>query len=417
MKIALCAVMLLLISCSNERQQAPGNIIDVVSAMQEIGEIKASDYFQNVRCIPLETTDSCLIGKSPSILLFQDRILVNTMQKQCFLFDKQTGKFIRQIGHIGNDPGGYSSVDCWVDEKAGLIYFPGWNKQLVCYDLEGNYTGTVNPPKTSDATISYNYLGGDTLIGFCHNMTGEEKNRIAFFRKNGELIDILPNEQTSNTSFGMDQIGEVAVLNGETAASLFTPAASKGVIIISGKEPETGSITFLGGNTNFWHLDNKTYFKETFNDTIFRIEGTRLVADKILNLGEYHWPYEERYSKKYGKKIFITQLLENDRLLMFRFIIGLFGNESSKQYNAAYNKSTGELKISELNKGLTDDLTNFIPFQPLTVSGKGEFAGLILPEEIHEWLDKKEGNGKIPEPISRLKNIKEDDNPVIIVMD
>lgn len=403
--------LILTVSCGEPTQSKNKESIDVALAMSEQSPIKVSQLFESVRYIPLETSDSCLIGESPSVQLIQDKILITTHQKQCFLFDKKSGKFLCEVGHLGNDPGGYSGSECWTDEKAGLIYFPGWDNHLVCYDLKGTYVGKTKTPLATDAFSMprYTHVNGDTLVGFYPNLAGQEKKRLLFFNKQGDSLSALPNNQSA-PSF---EIEYLSVFKGEEAASKYTMAALQGLFILAASDSEITSLIMLG-NTNFWHSGAHTYFREAYNDTIFRIEGMELIPDRIFDLGEYHWPYEDRYRKKQDKHIYITQVLDSERLLFFRFVKGLFNDDNRTPFNACFLKSSGKVLLNEQKAALEDDINHFLPLQPLNVSVDGEYAGILSAEEIHEWLEDEKN--AIPEKVSYLKSIQEDDNPVIVLM-
>ena len=111
------------------------------TVMKDDDEI--DDYFDEIRYVPLETRDDCLVGSSPDIKLLDKYILITSANRQCLLFDKATGKFKCQIGHVGKDPGGYRNVDCLVDELNGRLLFNGWGHDLISYNLDGNYIGKI----------------------------------------------------------------------------------------------------------------------------------------------------------------------------------------------------------------------------------------------------------------------------------
>ena len=71
--------------------------IDVAGAMEKPAELKLSELGSDVRYVPLETTDSCLVGGSPNILLLDKEIVVFSRQT-CFIFDKESGKLFKQSG-------------------------------------------------------------------------------------------------------------------------------------------------------------------------------------------------------------------------------------------------------------------------------------------------------------------------------
>ena len=126
-----------------ENEEASKRVIEVGKAISSPAELKASDYFDEIRYVPLETRDDCLVGSSPDIKLLDKYILITTANRQCLLFDKATGKFKCQIGHVGKDPDGYRNVDCLVDELNGRLLFNGWGHDLISYNLDGNYIGKI----------------------------------------------------------------------------------------------------------------------------------------------------------------------------------------------------------------------------------------------------------------------------------
>ena len=86
-----------------ENEEASKRVIEVGKAISSPAELKASDYFDEIRYVPLETRDDCLVGSSPDIKLLDKYILITSANRQCLLFDKATGKFKCQIGHVGKD--------------------------------------------------------------------------------------------------------------------------------------------------------------------------------------------------------------------------------------------------------------------------------------------------------------------------
>ena len=140
---SLCAGIFLTSCMERENEEASKRVIEVGKAISSPAELKASDYFYEIRYVPLETRDDCLVGSSPDIKLLDKYILITSANRQCLLFDKATGKFKCQIGHVGKDPGGYRNVDCLVDELNGRLLFNGWGHDLISYNLDGNYIGKI----------------------------------------------------------------------------------------------------------------------------------------------------------------------------------------------------------------------------------------------------------------------------------
>jgi hypothetical protein len=376
--------------------------------------LQASDYFRDVTYIPLETTDSCLIGKCPYVQFVGGKILITTVQKQAFVFDKTTGKFICEIGHIGDDPGGFRSpMTCFTDDINGLLYFMGFKNDLVCYSIDGNYIRNIPiPPAPENGfyMMNYHFHNGDTLVSYEYDLTGKSANKVSLFNPSGKISSI----ELAYQPVPSFDIAAVSVSNGdEKAIEMYGVSAIQGVIIISSKDNMYS--VWMPGNTIFWRHAGETYFKEAFNDTLFTLKGTTLVPDRILNLGDYHWAPADRFLKEKDKNIYPTEFLESKDLLLFRFITGLYSDNERMSYNAIYTKKTGGVSISPTKEGIADNLSHFLPFQPISVSSSGEYAGLITVDDIHEWFE-KHGTRDASKAVLPFQQLKEDDNPVVVLL-
>ena len=63
-QIVPCGIfaLLLLPSCNRTQQTSEINQIDIAEGIEKLAELKVSDLGKTIQYIPLETTDSCLIG-------------------------------------------------------------------------------------------------------------------------------------------------------------------------------------------------------------------------------------------------------------------------------------------------------------------------------------------------------------------
>ena len=149
--ILIGALALALGACSttSQKNEAQGQI-DIVPAFENPTELKVSHLGKNIRYVPLETTDSSLIvDHACKVKLSGDKLVVTYRMKMimhCFLFDAKTGKFIREIGHRGEDASGYSEPKAYVHPVTGNIYFHRQPNKLVKYNQEGEFLGEVIMP-------------------------------------------------------------------------------------------------------------------------------------------------------------------------------------------------------------------------------------------------------------------------------
>ena len=91
------AILCLLTAYSNTPKSTTADnltIIDLETALKSPeGEMKLSDLYTSVHYIPLETNDSSLVRRHPSVLMTDDKIIVTSFGNGilCHSFDRQTG--------------------------------------------------------------------------------------------------------------------------------------------------------------------------------------------------------------------------------------------------------------------------------------------------------------------------------------
>ncbi|MDD2952809.1 MAG: DUF4934 domain-containing protein [Parabacteroides sp.] len=171
-------------SCDQVKKEEGLKIIPVEKAYRNQTALEASDYFQKIRYVPLETTDQSLVGKNPTVWIAGDKLIVSSEQKQCLAFDKATGRFITSIGHIGNDPEGSLSLSGWMNAEVGHIYLQAGNGRSVIYDTDGNFVGEQRDLDVTDGFFgidTYDYLDENILVEHLP-ATDKKPDRIILFR-------------------------------------------------------------------------------------------------------------------------------------------------------------------------------------------------------------------------------------------
>lgn len=100
--------------------------------------VPLSDLVESCELIRFENTDEALI--SANFTLITDKYIgVRQSQAPYKLFDR-TGKFVSNVGAIGQGPGEYSIIihDDVIDEKNQRIYLsPFYGKKIMMFDLQG----------------------------------------------------------------------------------------------------------------------------------------------------------------------------------------------------------------------------------------------------------------------------------------
>ena len=127
-------------------------------------------------------------------------------------------------------------------------------------------------------------------------------------------------------------------------------------------------LAVIVGEHPFWHVGEKLYFREHFNDTIYQVTKEGLLPERRFDFRDMTWKREDRYDIQKDHAIYPVEVQENNRILWLRFLVDLFDNDKRKAYNALYLKETGEVKVAAYEEGLENDLNGFLPLQPTFVT-------------------------------------------------
>lgn len=399
---AACLVCLA-VACSGTSQPVAEEIctVDVAGAMEKPVELKVSELGSDVRYVTLETTDSCLIDNNPEVLLLDKHIVVYS-RKDCFLFDKANGKFICKVGRGGDDPEAYSFTQPTYSDADGLLYFKREPDGLQKYDLQGNYQGKITIP--TPPTAPNGFVFTDSLIVGHYNAVAQQYNAssLLLFNADGKRIDTIPSLLPVLPEMQTKDITSISVLKRGLAG-----------IILSSFSDGSNSAS-IAGIPFLWKNGDKVRFKESFVDTVYTLERDHLVPSIVFATGKWHWGAEARISTENGEQhLLMTTVFETDHNIFFQCIRGLYDKEP-ETFNGIYDKKAGTTHIYAEKEGITDDLTDFMPFHPKTCSAKGEYGTIVSADKVLGWIEEHPeaaGNVKLAE----LKKMTEDSNPVVVI--
>ena len=408
--------LLFFVSCKNqEKNIIHSGIIDIEQGLQNLVQLKTSDFGNTIRYIPLETTDDGLIGRNPVVKVLKNYIVVE-FQEKCLLFDKRDGSFIAEIGRIGQGPEEYTSNVSWTDENEDFLYFQRNPNQLLKYDMKGNYCGNVRFSISSFA--SYYLLSDSEIIGYFGGVNRLSKTipfSVGFFDTDGVLIDSVPKLVETQPIISNDEIVNLSVLRaGGTGRIFFGNYGNTDIMVINYKNDRRQ--LFATNVARIWEHNGNIRFKEEFVDTLYTISDRKLIPTIVFNTGKYHWPAEEELTtRNTNDRIFIADVSENDNFIFYQCIKGMYNSESVL-YNGLYNKNTGSTMLSNNSDAIEDDLTQFVPFTPFGISTTGEFVSLVEAYKIMEWLE-NHPEAKNNEKLGFLKEFDEEMNPVVILIE
>ena len=173
-----------------ENPDGPLYICDLKAAGDTI-DIPLSELVEDCRIVRFETSDEALF-KAWWIEVSDNYICVRQQSNVVKLYDKD-GKFLCNIGAMGNGPGEYPVTidDGSIDERGGHIFLSlFYGKKIMMYGLDGkwikdiNLPGQINKPKIE--------VNADGTLSVVH-MPFEEGTPIAFrMDTNGNILSQIP---------------------------------------------------------------------------------------------------------------------------------------------------------------------------------------------------------------------------------
>ena len=123
--ILLSISLLLIVSSCGQQQAWDGGLISVQYDRLPQGEdILLSDWVGEPEFIALDSSDPEALIDGGEITVSDSYIgIYSPMEKPFKLFDRATGKFLRNIGNIGRGPGEYTGISfAQIDENGGKVW-------------------------------------------------------------------------------------------------------------------------------------------------------------------------------------------------------------------------------------------------------------------------------------------------------
>ena len=369
--------------------------IAVIENISKSLKINLSTIASNIDYCILETDKKCLVTPNMSIYCSKKYIVTiggDQVHDVCYVFERSTGKFVRQISRSGQGPEEYMQT---------IGSFWDGNNEQVCvlnhpyylfFNLDGTLSHKIERFKHHmNSFIVYR----DCYVGYTPNQFGDNTIRIAFYDKTGALIDSIPNYRTWE---------------------------------------RTQSWWGWSSDAKVYDFYDELYYKDIYGDTLFHIKDHKLQPRYIFNTGGLAVPYEiqegGRYDllaairgdeyDRYEQYIVILEIVENTKHLFFTI-------EHRKQlYPAIYDKTEDELQIMPsisippLSRdrmfplyGFENDLDGGLPFWPKQMVSEKEMMCVFTAEELLELDASIITDEKLK---NVLNNLEIDSNPVVAIV-
>mgnify|MGYP006288625193 CR=1 FL=1 len=195
---------------------------------------------------------------------------------------------------------------------------------------------------------------------------------------------------------------------------------------------ESGSFSFSAHKSMFFNAEDTVRFFELHTDTVFSINSHTIEPRYQINMGDLLLPYNLRSSlssPEYLTYFHIRTMHESSRFLIFTS--GIYGLRHIVVYDKTLKKTMVCNTSSDLDFyksedhwgvrciGFSNDLDQFLPVgtdKNFYINRNDEFVTAIPALEVKRWFDRNpEKAERLPEHLRGFRNIKDDDNPIIII--
>lgn len=345
-------------------------VINLAKAISESPkEIMLNELASDIRYVPLETTDDCLMNNEFYIMQYTGEDIITS---GIFHFDKN-GKFLNKIGSKGQGPEEYlQGLFAFGDWKNKLLYVQNWTT-LTCYGFDGTFVRSVPTPQLNMGAAG---LFDENHILYSNDIYYADKaNPIQLYMvdsQNGKTVSKWRGHLEENKKYGM----------------------------------------ILTSRDFMYNYDNSLFYKPALENVIF----------KILSPKKRQLVYKFDCS---GKDIDVSAD-EVDPKKRFQFLSVYWAKETAQYLFVNYGmKNISRLGIYDKEKKtftnvtIKDNLAGGYDIHPAWTSDDNHLLMIYYAGGLLQDKEKRYSTGLLPERKKELdellKNIKEDDNPVVIL--
>jgi len=381
-----------MLSCSQTTEKNHKQITKIFINTDDYSDCGGwNDLIKDIDFVPLETNDSSMIDRISSICFTANgNFLLKTKKRKILVFAKN-GKLIYNFSKIGKGVNEIPYVnDAHVTSDNKLYIFGVEQKYLV---VDNNYKNIQEKYFTIQNLYSDTYSPSDWIVGKDNNFYLWYTSS-AFIPKNERYSLIIT-----------DSIGNIRSRN----------------------FPYNH---YAGGGEHFFQSDSITLIQPPFlNDTIFQISDKKVFPSFVIDFVKHKYKPNDyktdipenmnnpfhllKYCSQNNICYSISRPLRSDNYLIFNYTF------SKELITCIYNISNEETILLNC---LESKITNVFTPGLLYASYKNKFISVIDAWKVCQLLD--EGGTACTflnekrrhELLNKLKDIKETDNPVLMIL-
>lgn len=373
-------ILLILISGCSSHDHKKDHICHRIDLNKtEVRRIYIEEIADSVEYIRFETSPECLFDDEAVISVTPDYVIV--CEGKYLLFDRHTGKFIRELGKKGQGPDEYWWACSHTYQEKYPIIYADKGSCWIGYDV---YTGQVcdtvsypDIPKTRilGAVNGCKKLDSETYIGYVNNISGRDSLLVVYFNKKGEIISSYP-----NWSYYAD----------------------------------TDKSTYPWSEGHFFNYRDSLLLKpNSFNDTVYKVYPGIVSPHIVFDLGDKSPTVAKKENEhiNIGEYLSVSEVWEVSDYVLFNYWY------ERVEYTAFYNKETKQTTVCTLDmksdiQGLSYYNNKLPSWNIHSVNSSEEVIGILSTDRIMECM-KTHSDKSYPEV---FRDLKEDDNPIVVIV-
>jgi hypothetical protein len=373
--------ILFLFSFKSDRELKSINILKTKEA-----NIFLSEIANDIKYLPLG--NDIPLSEIAQVKYFDGQYFV-TDKNQRFLRFSERGKLLNQIGKIGKGPGEYLSVrDFVVHPQTRNIYSINGGKpdHIMVFSLDGEYLQSIGLMSLA----KYIEITNQNIFIYYFDARQNIEKNIEILDKDGNLIE----DYSSKYDLTRNR-----VYNDWSECILYS----------------------LGGIL---------HFKETHSDTIFYLDGLKIIPKMILNSGDRRFTTEKREKinddflqnpTKVGETMSRTlrpiNLFETSKYVFY------FYRYDKKGRMLIHNKSTNNQIEIDSDAGIKNDIDSGPNIELKMTKDDNTVISWMSAYELKQYIESKDfnnSNPKYPEKKEELKklasSLSDNDNSVLMLV-
>jgi hypothetical protein len=252
LKIAAAVAVVSITLCGSKSASREESAVKTISV--DFSKMKNSEkekgLFSSCKIVPLETNDSCLIGRINKVILWQDRIFIldHYQTASVFIFDG-SGKWINTISRRGQGPDDYADLtDMFFDEQEQLLYLVcRFNQKLMLFDKNGQLQKQEKLPGI----------------------------RLWYMEKTPEGYVACANNASTPPSYN---------------SNIYTLSSDLKIQSRHFEIPKEWEYNSLGSSTMFAKYKSDVYYFPPLNNTVYRISNNSVSEFYKYDFGKYNFP-------------------------------------------------------------------------------------------------------------------------------